>query len=107
MDTTGTDSAAAARRNRHAAFLVITSAATFSTVPVLVGSAATASPYLFAALWRIGLIAGLTLYVAARHPHLITHQASRRSIRRQLKSPYLLMQPGSLTTFSSRWQRSR
>ena len=66
------------------------STATFSFVPVIIGNSAIASPFLFGALWRAGLVIALFSYILAQHRHIFTDPKSRALIARNIRSPYLI-----------------
>ena len=76
-------------RNIEATAYMTAASVSFSFVPALIGNAATASPMIFGALWRTGLISVLLLYIFLRHRHVM-ESASIRAISRKLTSPYLI-----------------
>ena len=77
-------------RNGEAALYMAASTTTFSFVPVIIGNSAIASPFLFGALWRAGLMIALFSYILARHRHIFTNTESRKIIARNIRSPYLI-----------------
>ena len=77
-------------RNGEAALYMAASTTTFSFVPVIIGNSAIASPFLFGALWRAGLMIALFSYILARHRHIFTNPESRKIIARNIRNPYLI-----------------
>ena len=77
-------------RNVEAALYMAASTATFSLVPVIIGNSAIASPFLFGALWRAGLVVALFSYILAQHRHIFTNPESRKIIARNIRSPYMI-----------------
>ena len=77
-------------RNAEAAIYMAASTTTFSSVPVIIGNSAIASPFLFGALWRAGLVVALFSYILAQHRHIFTDPKSRALIARNIRNPYLI-----------------
>lgn len=77
-------------RNGEAALYMAASTTTFSFVPVIISNSAIASPFLFRAVWRAGLMIALFSYILARHRQILTNPESRKIITRNIRSPYLI-----------------